>query len=338
VNDSSDSGADSSEGDLSSQYDDKTPSVIDKGIGYISSKYEGKADSVHHDNIGWAYGKYQFNTTGGLPNFLRDNPEYAAMLAEGGAPGSKGFGNKWQEIARSKEHRAGFLAAQEVSGRKNYLNPAMAKAKSLGFDTNSRAVQEALFSGAVQHGKWNSIVLPDVAKNSDLSKMTPEQQVHALYEGRRRYGDRLGGALGADVKGRTTVEEPEVIKLARAEAHQKVVTQGKPKVGNPYDDAHPSYVDYNAKHNTGPFKSRIPSDLISAGNNNELVPLDDGSYTTKGDKLPAGAKDRERSASSSRNINLNGAFTLHDTSGKPVAAPVMLTTAFAAPRPQGVMR
>ncbi|MGZ8912284.1 MAG: VgrG-related protein [Methylobacter sp.] len=187
----------------------------DKGLGYISSRYEGNIGSAHKDNIGSAYGKYQFNTEGGLPKFLKDNPQYAAQLAEGGAPGSAGFNKKWEQIA--KDDPSGFLAAQEASGRKQYYDPAIKKAESLGFNTGDRGIQEAMFSGAVQHGGWNSKVLPRIAENYDLKSMSAPEQLKAIYAERRKYAsENLKGSDLKNVLARYDNEESNTLDLSKS--------------------------------------------------------------------------------------------------------------------------
>jgi hypothetical protein len=187
----------------------------DKGLGYISSRYEGNIGSAHKDNIGSAYGKYQFNTEGGLPKFLEDNPQYAAQLAEGGAPGSAGFNKKWEQIA--KDDPSGFLAAQEASGRKQYYDPAIKKAGSLGFNTEDRGIQEAMFSGAVQHGGWNSKVLPRIAENYDLKSMSAPEQLKAIYSERRKYAsENLKGSDLKNVLARYDNEESNTVDLSKS--------------------------------------------------------------------------------------------------------------------------
>jgi hypothetical protein len=187
----------------------------DKGLGYISSRYEGNIGSAHKDNIGSAYGKYQFNTEGGLPKFLKDNPQYTAQLAEGGAPGSAGFNKKWEQIA--KDDPSGFLAAQEASGRKQYYDPAIKKAGSLGFNTEDRGIQEAMFSGAVQHGGWNSKVLPRIAENYDLKSMSAPEQLKAIYAERRKYAsENLKGSDLKNVLARYDNEESNTVDLSKS--------------------------------------------------------------------------------------------------------------------------
>lgn len=199
----------------------------DLGLGYISSRYEGNIGSAHKDNIGSAYGKYQFNTQGGLPQFLKDNPQYAAQLAEGGAPGSAGFNKKWEQVA--KDDPSGFLAAQEASGRKQYYDPAMKKAGSLGFNTEDRGIQEAMFSGAVQHGGWNSKVLPRIAKNYDLKSMSAPDQLKAIYAERRKYAsENLKGNDLKNVLARYDSEENNTVDLSIASKSKAPDTAPEP--------------------------------------------------------------------------------------------------------------
>ncbi|WP_333876406.1 hypothetical protein [Methylobacter sp.] len=207
----------------------------DLGLGYISSRYEGNIGSAHKDNIGSAYGRYQFNTEGGLPQFLKDNPQYAAQLAEGGAPGSAGFNKKWEQIA--KDDPSGFLAAQEASGRKQYYDPAIKKAGSLGFNTEDRGIQEAMFSGAVQHGGWNSKVLPRIAQNYDLKSMSAPDQLKAIYAERRKYAsENLKGADLKNVLSRYDSEENNTVDLSvasKGEAPSSVPESPAPESSTP---------------------------------------------------------------------------------------------------------
>jgi hypothetical protein len=187
--------------------------AVDKGLGHISSRYEGDVGTVHKDNKGFSYGKYQFNTEGGLSQFLKDNPKYAEQLLAAGVPGGDAFNKKWRQIAQ--EDYEGFKAAQEASGKKRYYDPAIAKAASLGFDVNDRGIQEAMFSGAVQHGRWNSKVLPAVAERYNLKSMSAQEQLRALYAERRRYAERnLAGSDLKNVLGRYDSEERDVLSLA----------------------------------------------------------------------------------------------------------------------------
>lgn len=183
------------------------------GLGSLSSKFEGNVASANKDNIGYAYGKYQFNSeTGGLANFFKDNPEYATQF-KGIAKDSSAFASKWKEIA--KTDKVNFEAAQDKSAAKIWYKPAEAKATELGFNTKNRGVQEAIFSGSIQHGGIKKI-LAGVAKNNNLKDMSAEEQVAAFYKERRAYvGKNLKGNVLAGVLKRYDSEEKDALKLSK---------------------------------------------------------------------------------------------------------------------------
>jgi len=190
-------------------------------LGALSSKYEGKVGSANKDNIGSAYGKYQFNSkTGGLNRFFADNPEYAKQF-EGIERDSPEFYAKWKDIARNDS--GNFEAAQDRSAANIWYAPAKEKAESLGFDMSNRGVQEAVFSGSIQHGGIKKL-LDRVGKNNDLKSMTPEQQLEAFYAERRKYvrENLSGGVLAAQEK-RYDKESQDALNLAR-------LSQGKPEI------------------------------------------------------------------------------------------------------------
>jgi len=229
----------------------------DQGLGYISSRYEGSIGSAHKDNIGSAYGKYQFNTEGGLPQFLKDNPQYAAQLAEGGAPGSAGFNKKWEQIA--KDDPSGFLAAQEASGKKQYFDPAIKKAGSLGFNTEDRGIQEAMFSGAVQHGGWNSKVLPRIAEKYDLKSMSAPEQLKAIYNERRKYAsENLKGADLKNVLSRYDSEENNTVDLSKSAKNEVGTVAPEPAKA-------PELASTDKKPESSPAPASIEDDPTQGG-------------------------------------------------------------------------
>jgi hypothetical protein len=156
----------------------------DDGLGSLSAKYEGKIGSANPDNIGWAYGKYQFNSaTGGLNQFFKDNPEYAKQFS-GLTPASDGFNKKWKSIAANDGEK--FGKAQDKSAAKLWYAPAAASAKEKGFKMDDRGVQEAIFSGSIQHGGIKKII-KSASSQKGFADMTAEQQIQAFYKSRRAY-------------------------------------------------------------------------------------------------------------------------------------------------------
>jgi hypothetical protein len=186
-----------------------------KKLGSLSNKFEGKLGSANKDNKGYAYGKYQFNSaTGGLDKFFKDNPQYAAQF-NGIKAGTPEFANKWKEIASTDSD--GFNAAQDKSGNAMY-EPNNKLAKTLGFKTDNRGIQEAIFSGSINHGKFSKI-LKDASDVKGFADMDAEQQTKTLYDSRRKYVQGLTDLtpkVKKSLSDRYDKEEPLAISLATA--------------------------------------------------------------------------------------------------------------------------
>lgn len=184
-------------------------------LGSLSAKYEGKVDSANPDNIGWAYGKYQFNSaTGGLNKFFQDNPEYAKKF-EGLTPGTAAFASKWREVA--KNDKENFEAAQDNSAKKKWYDPAAEHAGKLGYKLDNRGIQEAIFSGSINHGGINSI-LSKAAATPGFSDMSPQDQIKAFYEARRNYvssSTKIDDKSKQSLLKRYAQEEPNAIAYSK---------------------------------------------------------------------------------------------------------------------------
>lgn len=171
-------------------------------LGSLSSAYEGNVGTAGGDG-GRAYGKYQFDyQQGGLQTFFKESPEYAKEF-QGLQPGTPEFNRKWQEVAQRDPK--GFEAAQDKAARAKWYDPAAAKASELGFKMDDRGIQEAIFSGSIQHGGINKI-LANTAATPGFASMTPEQQIDAYYNERQKYAvaelqktgrsDAINGVIG----------------------------------------------------------------------------------------------------------------------------------------------
>lgn len=185
------------------------------GLGSVSAKYEGKIGSANKDvdqngrPAGWAYGKYQFNSAkGGLQKFFSDNPEIAKQFA-GMSAGTSAFNEKWKALAKADPR--GFEQAQDKSAANLWYNPAKNAYAKAGFDLNNRGVQEAVFSSSIQHGGVVRKLLPLIQKQlggRDISSMTAEEQIRAIYKGRTAYH--------ANGKKRYDAELQDALKLSGA--------------------------------------------------------------------------------------------------------------------------
>lgn len=202
-------------------------------LGSVSAKYEGTIGSANKDvdqngnPAGWAYGKYQFNSAkGGLSRFMSDNPQIAKKFA-GLKPETKAFADKWKEIAKSDPK--GFEAAQDKSAANIWYAPAKNAYAKAGFNMNNRGVQEAVFSSSIQHGGVVRKLLPLIQKQvgRDISKLTAEEQIKAIYKGRTTYHQRGKKRYDAELKdalklSSSTNTVPNSTAIGKVNAHTSV--------------------------------------------------------------------------------------------------------------------
>lgn len=192
------------------------------GLGSISARYESGNRGVHAissgqgDPGGASYGKYQLaSNTGTLTRYLKDSG-YAAQF-QGLKPGTKGFNDKWKELAASDPK---FGQSQHDFIKRTHYDPAAAKAGKLGFNMENRGVQDAVWSASVQHGGVNRI-LERAAKTPGWERMNDEEKLRRLYEVRSEYATSAMARNGASqnqiesVRGRYTREVEDAVLLSR---------------------------------------------------------------------------------------------------------------------------
>jgi hypothetical protein len=142
----------------------------DPNLGALSEHYEAGtrgSDAIGHDSTGgWSYGKYQIATrTGTMKSFLNyakhhDPDVYQALEEAGGAKGaaahSPEFVKAWHKAAadgslQPLEH--GFV-------RDTHFTPQREKLAEAGLDLSKRdrALNDAVWSTAVQHGRDTHVV------------------------------------------------------------------------------------------------------------------------------------------------------------------------------------
>lgn len=174
----------------------------------VTAKYESGDkgyDAVVKDNYGgYSYGKYQISTErrDGNPStfdyFMKyakekdPNIEYHLRKAggwEAAYKGNKEFINKWRELTYRKDFRDvydGFLKDKEFVPVYNRMDSSNAQMKKItNWASNNRAVQAALHSTIIQHGKNGAYKLIKTASNSGAIN-TPEQFIKKLYDCRSK--------------------------------------------------------------------------------------------------------------------------------------------------------
>jgi LysM repeat protein len=171
------SGGNSSGGNTSDCYE----------LGSLSEKYEtgnrGPGTIGNDPTGGWSYGTYQLATKpGSLAGFL--NSEIASKWSselKALTPGTKTFNNKWKEIA-SKDAEEFSAAQHEYIKITHYAPLANKLKKTLDLDVNkhSKALQNVIWSTAVQHGA-NTKLVNNSLKGKNISRMSESELINAIY-------------------------------------------------------------------------------------------------------------------------------------------------------------
>lgn len=168
------------------------PAGVAGALGIVSAKYESGGRGVHTistgkgDHGGASYGTYQLaSANGSMSKFLASaqGSKYAGQF-KGLKVGSAGFNAKYRQIASTDA--AGFNAAQHDYTVATHYDPLVRKiAAETGLDVNkqSRAVQEAVMSTAVQYGGGTSVFTEAMRRSGlDMKTATQEQIVNALQD------------------------------------------------------------------------------------------------------------------------------------------------------------
>jgi len=169
-------------------------------LGGLSEQYEtggrgpGTVSTGAGDPGGVSYGSYQLATNRGRPQeFLADEGSQWAAEFGGAAPGSDAFSNTWRTIA-AREPDA-FGDAQHAFIQRTHHDVQVDRvATNTGLDigTRAHAVQDAVWSTAVQHGPASNVVTTAV-RNVEAQGLSPGDGVafdraliDAIYDERGR--------------------------------------------------------------------------------------------------------------------------------------------------------
>ncbi|MFM1969819.1 MAG: hypothetical protein RL152_1196, partial [Bacteroidota bacterium] len=166
------------------------PTGAAKGLGETVAKYEsgGKGtNTVGYDTKGGtSYGKYQIaSKTGTFSSFLKflekTDPAAAQELRSAGdanTGSSKGAAvDAWKRLASQGR----LQGAEHEFIKQTHYDPAIEKAKKLGYDINDPRVQEMVWSGSIQHGNVGKVL------QMGAGGKTAEEQVQRFYAARRKY-------------------------------------------------------------------------------------------------------------------------------------------------------
>lgn len=184
---------------------------IAPGIGALSARFESGGEGI--DTIGYdaqggtSYGTYQIASRPGsmrlFIDFLRDQePEWARRLDSAGPLNTGGRGGRapreWQKIAAEAPERFARLQHEFIS-QTHYL-PALQEIQErtgVDFGAQSSALQEVLWSTAVQHGPrgaariFSNAIAKAGASNSADGIQFEQRLIDRVYSAR---GKRFGGS------------------------------------------------------------------------------------------------------------------------------------------------
>lgn len=174
-----------------------------RGLGSLSSKYESNGDpgavsGGRGDPGGVSYGAYQFSTNAGSARAFsawlqRTDPSLGRSLA-GLTPGTTAFSNAWRQLARAAPDA--FLAAQHQFVGERYYDVSRSQLESrvpgLDFSQRSVALNDVLWSAAVQHGQAGAVtVFTRALAGRDVRQLSDADIISAVYAERSKR-DRNG--------------------------------------------------------------------------------------------------------------------------------------------------
>jgi hypothetical protein len=167
-------------------------------LGSLSEKYEsggrgpGTVSTGKGDAGGVSYGTYQLSSkVGRADQFVQ---KYYAEQFKGLKGGTTEFTARWKALAKEQPDQ---LRTREHEFIKNtHYDPlvkAIAKGLMLNVEQRSRALQNVIWSTAVQHGPGTRVLdaaLKPLLKDKKIADLTDAQIIRAIYAERGRGGDK----------------------------------------------------------------------------------------------------------------------------------------------------
>lgn len=210
--------------------------ALAEALGALSAKYEtggrgpGVVSTGAGDPGGVSYGSYQMATKMGTVARFVSQPGFPwARDFQNLTPGTAQFTAVWKRIAANQT--AQFQEAQHSFIKKSHYDLLVAKILSedeVDINTRSRALQDVIWSTAVQHGGATSIVHRAIATLSRTSEdpTYDKQLIYAIYaeRGRKRpdgklaYFSKSSPSVQAGVARRFKNEQQDALAMLAKEA------------------------------------------------------------------------------------------------------------------------
>ncbi len=162
------------------------------GLGDLSAKYESGSNgssTIGYDRVGGtSYGKYQIASNTGtfnsFVNFLKEKaPDIADKFSDiaNANTGSKEgeMPNTWKSVATNESER--FDKLQEDFIKKSHFDPAFETLEDSGLNTESKTLQQVVWSTAVQHGATGAKNILTKALNS-ISNLSEKDFISSVYD------------------------------------------------------------------------------------------------------------------------------------------------------------
>lgn len=196
-------------------------------LGATSELYEsgnrgaGAISSGKGDHGGVSYGMYQLSSSqGSVQKFIKD-AGYAELF-EGKKVGSKEFNETWKNLAK---YDPTFAAEQRNFVKREYYDKAQEglKAKGIDLSTRGRAVQDAVWSTAVQFGAGGaSDMMQKALKGKNVAAMSDAEIVSALQDYKIANNSKLFKSSSWRVQmgtlNRARSEKEQLLALAQQDA------------------------------------------------------------------------------------------------------------------------
>ena len=218
--------------------------AANNGLGQLTAQFESGKDGIaaigYDRHGGTSYGKYQISSRAGtmksFMDFLKtEEPDFAKRLEQAGPANTGGKTGRmpdvWKEIA--EQHPERFDALQEKFVRASHFEPALrsvSEKTGLALDDMPQALQEVLFSTAVQHGPTGAARIisravdqvgqdkldPD-KNNPDTVSKAGENLIRRIYAMRSSQFGSSTASVQASVKNRLQEEMGVAISMLRRE-------------------------------------------------------------------------------------------------------------------------